>query len=158
MKILDLNEFDIVNYKEVSMFVIFPKCKNFKCDKEYGSSICQNSCLAKMPSIEISAYEIVKRYLDNPLTKAIVFGGLEPFDTVEDMFELIHIFRQYTDDPIIIYTGYTEKELQSTLLLPHLMNKNIIIKFGRFVPNQLPHYDEVLGINLASDNQYAKKI
>ena len=35
---------------------------------------------------------------------------------------------------------------------------NIIIKFGRFIPNQQSHYDEVLGINLASDNQYAKKI
>lgn len=36
--------------------------------------------------------------------------------------------------------------------------KNIIVKFGRFIPNQHPHYDEVLGINLASDNQYAEKI
>jgi hypothetical protein len=36
--------------------------------------------------------------------------------------------------------------------------KNIIIKFGRFVPNQEKHYDEVLGIELASPNQYARRI
>jgi hypothetical protein len=35
---------------------------------------------------------------------------------------------------------------------------NIIIKFGRFIPNQEPHYDEVLGVKLASDNQYARRI
>ena len=33
----------------------------------------------------------------------------------------------------------------------------IIVKFGRFRPNQEPHYDEVLGVNLISDNQYAKE-
>ena len=35
---------------------------------------------------------------------------------------------------------------------------NIIIKFGRFIPNQEGHYDEVLGINLASKNQFGEKI
>jgi hypothetical protein len=35
---------------------------------------------------------------------------------------------------------------------------NIIIKFGRFRPGQEPHYDEVLGVKLASDNQYAKRV
>ena len=36
------------------------------------------------------------------------------------------------------------------------MYGNIIVKYGRYVPNQKPHYDELLGILLASDNQYAK--
>ena len=36
--------------------------------------------------------------------------------------------------------------------------KNIIIKYGRYIPNQTPHRDEVLGVNLASDNQYAERI
>jgi hypothetical protein len=36
--------------------------------------------------------------------------------------------------------------------------KNIIIKYGRYIPNQTPHYDEVLGVYLASDNQYAVRI
>ena len=34
----------------------------------------------------------------------------------------------------------------------------IIIKYGRFIPNQQKHYDEILGVYLASDNQYAEKI
>ena len=36
--------------------------------------------------------------------------------------------------------------------------ENIIIKFGRYIPNQEKHYDDVLGIELASDNQYAEVI
>lgn len=28
----------------------------------------------------------------------------------------------------------------------------------RYIPNQEKHYDEVLGIYLASDNQYAEKL
>jgi hypothetical protein len=35
---------------------------------------------------------------------------------------------------------------------------NIIVKFGRYIPDNKPHFDEVLGVNLASPNQYAKKI
>ena len=31
--------------------------------------------------------------------------------------------------------------------------KNIILKTGRFIPNHKPHYDDVLGVNLISDNQ-----
>lgn len=36
--------------------------------------------------------------------------------------------------------------------------KNVIVKFGRFIPNQEPHYDETLWVNLASNNQYARRI
>ena len=35
---------------------------------------------------------------------------------------------------------------------------NIIIKFGRYIPNQQSHFDIVLGVNLASDNQYAERL
>ena len=35
---------------------------------------------------------------------------------------------------------------------------NIIIKYGRFIPGHSPIYDEVLGVNLASKNQFAVKI
>jgi hypothetical protein len=34
----------------------------------------------------------------------------------------------------------------------------VIVKFGRFIPNQKSHYDEILGVNLVSPNQYAKII
>ena len=36
--------------------------------------------------------------------------------------------------------------------------KNIIVKFGRYVGGQQAHFDEVLGVYLASDNQFAEKI
>jgi hypothetical protein len=35
---------------------------------------------------------------------------------------------------------------------------NIIIKYGRYIPNQASHYDNVLGVYLASNNQFAEKI
>jgi hypothetical protein len=38
------------------------------------------------------------------------------------------------------------------------MFDNIVIKFGRYRPGQQKHFDEVLGVELASDNQYAKRI
>ena len=67
------------------------------------------------------------------------------------------MFRCYTNDDIVIYTGYTEEEIKEQV---GLLSKytNIIIKFGRFVPDQESHYDDVLGIKLASPNQYARKI
>ena len=62
-----------------------------------------------------------------------------------------------TKDDIVIYTGYTEKELNG--YLNKLKNiPNLILKFGRFIPNNIAHYDEILGVELASDNQYAIKL
>lgn len=148
---------DFVNYKEISMFIGFPYC-SFKCDKDCGQQVCQNSELAKAPTFDINKSKIVESYLKNPLTKAIVFGGLEPFDSSVEMIALIAAFREKTQDPIIIYTGYTEEEILNFDVLSYLKNENIIIKFGRFIPNQTSHYDKILGVNLASDNQYAKKI
>lgn len=169
MKIKNIIEEDFVNYFKPSMFILFNKC-SFKCDKEAGCTICQNSILAHEPDIKIDYSTIVDRYINNPITKAIVFGGLEPFDTPEAMLRLIEHFRQKTQDDIVIYTGYTEEELSDKLLYmkktdeylttqgrPPIYN-NIIIKFGRFIPNQEKHYDEVLGVELASPNQYARRI
>ena len=147
---------DFVNYKKPSMFIITPTC-NFKCCIEAGNNICQNMGLVKQPNIEISNINIVNRYIDNPITKAIVFGGLEPFDSWDDMFEIIHMIRHLCEDDIVIYTGYNKEEIIDKVNL--LENfKNIIIKYGRFIPNQEKHYDEILGVELASTNQWAEKI
>lgn len=157
MKIKGLIEYDISNYYKPSMFIIFPNC-SFKCDKECGRPICQNSALAHESEIDISIDKIVGRYINNPLTKGIVCGGLEPFDSFNDLYNLIRVFRLYTGDDIIIYTGYTEEECGLAVGELALMADNIIVKFGRFIPDQESHYDEVLGINLASPNQYARRI
>jgi len=60
-----------------------------------------------------------------------------------------------SNDDIVLYTGYNEDEICDKI---HLLSqyRNIIVKFGRFIPNQEKHYDEILGVELASPNQYAK--
>lgn len=147
---------DFVNYKKPSMTIEFPYC-SFKCDKECGMQVCQNSALASAPDIEIGINEIVDRYVNNPITEAIVFQGLEPFDSYNDMYELILALRRLIMDDIVIYTGYDEREIYHQSDKLYRSFDNIIIKFGRYIPGLEPHYDEVLGINLASDNQYAKR-
>jgi organic radical activating enzyme len=151
---------DFVNYRKPSMFIITPTC-SFKCDKENGCLMCQNSRLVHEPTHDVETDVLIIRYLENPITKAVVFGGLEPFDTPHDLVEFIQSLRwdHHCDDDIVIYTGYTEEELEDTMAYKIISSfNNIIVKFGRFRPNQMPHYDEVLGVNLASDNQYAKKV
>ena len=149
-------EEDIVNYKKIAMFIAFPNC-TFKCEKECGIKCCQNSELALQENISVDINTIVDRYVFNPLTQAIVYGGLEPLDSWEDLKELTLKIREKTNDDIVIYTGYKEEEI--TDKIKYLQQyPNIIIKFGRFVPNRSQHLDPILGVKLASDNQYAKKV
>lgn len=156
MVIKQLLDEDFVNYKKPSMFIGFPSC-TWKCDRECGKKVCQNGTLATTPNIEIGVKTIVDRYINNPITKAIVCGGLEPFDTWSDLQEFIIELRQRTQDDVVIYTGYKKEEIYYAIDWFNLF-PNIIVKFGRFVPDQTKHYDEVLGIYLASDNQYAERI
>lgn len=88
MIIKQLLDEDFVNYKKSSMFIGFPHC-SWKCDKEYGMQVCQNSVLATSISKNIGVKTIVNRYINNPITSAICCGGLEPFDTWDDLYELI---------------------------------------------------------------------
>ena len=158
MKLKGIIEEDFVQYKKPSMFLIFPKC-SFKCDKECGRPICQNGALANSEEIEIDIkQDIIWKYMDNPITEAIVCGGLEPFDSWEDLKCLIMNLRYYTPDDIVIYTGYREYEVSREKIEWLELYGNIIIKFGRFIPDQPRRYDEILGVNLASNNQYAKRL
>ena len=153
-----LEECDVVNYRKTSMFISFPSC-TFKCEKECGEHCCQNSALAQTPNIDVGVKTIVNKYVNNPLTSAVVIGGLEPFDSELDLLLLIACLRVATQDDIVIYTGFTKEELQDGETYKSLLRfKNIIIKFGRYIPHQQPHYDSVLGVMLASDNQYAERI
>lgn len=158
MKIRNLMDQDIVNYKKMSMFIATCYC-DFKCCKQLNLDICicQNSPIAKSKIVDISNQRIVKRYIKNKLTHAIVFGGLQPFKQFDEMVQLIKCFRQQTEDDIVIYTGYYENQLAQQINVLKQFN-NIIIKFGRFVPGQEVHYDEVLGVSLANKQQYAKRI
>lgn len=61
MKLKGLVDEDFVQYKKPSMFVIAPYC-TFKCDKEAGCNVCQNSDLAAAPIIEMDDIDIWIRY------------------------------------------------------------------------------------------------
>ena len=147
---------DFSNYKKPSMFIAFPKC-NWKCEKECGERVCQNSALAKAPNLDIDADIVVEKYLGNPITKAVVCGGLEPFDSWSDLLLFIEKFREKSQDDVVIYTGFRKEEITDKI---NILKKypNIIIKTGRFVPGHKKHYDETLGVYLASDNQKAERI
>ena len=151
---------DFVNYKKPAMVIEFPYC-DFKCDKECGKAVCQNSPLTKIHNIKIEEEYIIERYLKNPITEAIVCQGLEPLDTMVMLFLFIKKFREFSNDDFVIYTGYNKEEERPQELINFIKRnqyKNIIIKYGRYIPDQVPHYDEVLGVNLASDNQYAERL
>lgn len=157
MIVKQLIDEDFVNYKKASMLIGFPYC-TMKCDKECGQPVCQNSALAAAPEIRINSRDIVERYLNNPITSAIVYQGMEPMDSYTDLKTLTKTFREYTDDDIVIYTGYNKDEILDAINYLKDNFSNIIVKFGRYIPGQQPHYDSVLGVNLASDNQYAEVI
>lgn len=148
---------DFINYKLPSMFLITCSC-DWKCCKEAGNNICQNMEIVKEKNKNISDEKIFEKYISNPITKAIVVGGLEPFDQFEELHNLIHYFRENNcEDEFVIYTGYYPEEIEGYVYFLKMF-KNIIIKFGRYIPNRNNKYDEILGVTLASDNQFARKI
>lgn len=149
---------DFCNYKKPSMFLITTTC-DWKCchDGGFSESVCQNEPMIRDTKItEYTIKNIYDAYTHNRISKAIVFGGLEPFKQVDEIISFIKYFREHDCfDDIVIYTGYNKDEIDTSLFSNF---GNIIIKFGRYIPNQKPHYDEILGIELASDNQYAENI
>ena len=157
MKIKGLIDEDFVNYKLPSMFIATSKC-SFKCDAECGKAVCQNLPLATAPVIDVSCKDLVDRYMRNNISQSVCFGGLEPFDDVEGLMTFIREFRSRFNDDIVIYTGYYENEIRPYINELKKDFKNIVVKFGRYVPDQQPHYDEVLGVNLASNNQKGVRI
>lgn len=170
MKVKGITDECFSDYMIPAMYIAFPKC-SFKCDIENGNQYCQNSSLVNEPTIETDKETLIQRYLTNPLTHAIVCGGLEPFDSELDLLPFVDSLRRKHNchDPIIIYTGYTEEEIttghwgngapaeQINYFNQLIGYGNIIIKYGRYRPNEEAHYDIELGVYLASNNQYAKR-
>lgn len=151
---------DFINYKKPCMFISTCFC-DWKCCKEADipTTVCQNYNINSDNNIPIEISDIYKKYISNPISKAIVIGGLEPLKQNDDLLDLIQYFRQKKCfDDIVIYTGYNENEISDFILSIKERFTNIYIKFGRFVPGQQIHYDEILGVNLSSDNQKGVKI
>lgn len=174
MNLLNVIDEDIVNYKKISMYIAFPYC-SLKCNIDANKEVCQNAPLLREKPLQINGDELIKRYLANDLSKAIVLGGLEPLDSKFDILPFIDALRNkyHCYDDVVIYTGYTEEELEGDVPFSYpgceqsivkdiykqlKTYQNIIVKFGRYKEGDPSHFDEVLGVRLASDNQYAKVI
>ena len=159
MRVKGITPEDFVNYKLPSMFISTCYC-DWKCCTEAGVDIgvCQNAPLAQSEIKDIDNETIYKQFASNPITKAVVVGGLEPMIQINEVLELIETFRKHGEDcSFVIYTGYLPNEIPKPLEQLK-QQSNIVVKFGRFIPNSQSKYDEVLGITLASSNQYAEVI
>ena len=160
MRLKALVDEDFVQYKVPSMFIGTCFC-DWKCahDGWFPESVCQNHELAMAEIVDMNDDELIARYLANDITHAIVFGGLEPMKQSQEILRFIDRLRNeyHCDDTVIIYTGYYSFE---AAWFTHELAKypNIIVKYGRYRMGDEPHFDEVLGVNLASDDQYAVKI
>lgn len=160
MRVKTIVDEDFTNYKKPSMFIGTISCGG-KCCIEAGIplSVCQNDGWRSCAPVAVSNREICMRYLGNPLTSAIVIGGLEPFEQAKEVRKLVWMLRDVfdCDDDVVIYTGYNPNEIWDCLEELSQFS-NIYVKFGRYIPGHEPHYDEVLGVSLASPNQFATKI
>lgn len=159
MRVKDIVAEDFLNYRLPSMFIITAVC-DWKCCTELGLGIraCQNSPLASSPTKEIPDEAIYRMYASDDITRAVVLGGLEPFLQIDEVISLISLFRQSGEGcPFIIYTGYNRSEVASELS-GLCQFANIIVKFGRYIPNRPHRYDPLLGVKLVSENQYAEQI
>ena len=157
MRIKTIIDEDFVNYKRASMFIGTVSCSGKCCiEADIPLSICQNFEWQSAPIKEVSNHHIIGRYLANRMTSAIVFGGLEPFEQTEELINFIRDLRDHFGvcDPVVIYTGYYPEEITEALFALAEWD-NIIVKFGRYKPNCKPRYDQLLGVWLASDNQFA---
>ncbi len=150
---------DFVNYAKPSLFLITCKC-DWKCCHEANIpiTVCQNEPVVRQVTKEFLISSIYKAYIDNEITKAVVIGGLEPILQFEEVLSLLDYFRkQNCNDDFVIYTGYykeeIEKEIEQLKKYP-----NVILKYGRYKPNSVSRFDDVLQITLVSDNQYAERI
>ena len=51
MKLKGIIDYDCVNYKDACMTLMFPYC-SFKCDRENGCNVCQNSSLVEEKTLD----------------------------------------------------------------------------------------------------------
>jgi len=145
---------DFVNYKVPSMTIMFPHC-TFKC----GIDVCQNKDLAQTADISVEIDTLCERYINNPITSAVVCQGLEPLDSFDQLQNFVDTLRNKykCNDDIVIYSGYNKDEIDNKLEILS-MYPNIVVKYGRYIPAIKTRFDPILGITLASQNQYAERL
>lgn len=160
MHIKNLIDEDFINYRRPAMFISAPFC-DWKCCKEQGRDICmcQNSKAYNSPIIEISDDELVDRFIENPITSAVVVGGFEPLYKTwfPELLSFLRKLRTRTAAEVVVFTGYEESEASEKIDELKKIG-NVIVKFGRFIPDQPHHLDSILGVELASPNQHALRL
>lgn len=146
------------DYKESSLKIVTSIC-DFKCCTEQGIdvSVCANHSYANNIPNKVKNKSILAIYNNmRPFCSSIVFGGLEPLKQLVELYGTCKYLRDNgVEDDIVIYTGYYPHELNPHDMLLLISLKKVIIKFGRYIPNTTSRYDEVLGVVLASKNQFA---
>lgn len=171
-ELITVNTDNITDYKKTSLFLVFPYCSG-KCGDK-----CQNKHLRTMSKTKYKNRDIIKLYQSLDTHEAVVCGGLEPFDSFDELLQLMRDF-SYQDKNVdfVIYTGYDyannpgypyTKENSSAYFYakdafnmlikywPMGTNKgNLIIKFGPYDENRINKswHSNVLGVDLATDNQ-----
>lgn len=137
------------DYKQAAMLLVVPEC-SWKCKG------CQNTHLAELETKNFPDEEIWGRYEKNAITSAIVMGGLEPFCNMDEVVSFIDAgVARGQDTPIIIYTGYDISITSDSFIqAAQRYRGQILVKFGRYIPNMPKVYNKHLGVFLASPNQY----
>jgi pyruvate-formate lyase-activating enzyme len=132
---------------------------DWKCLKEQNLplSTCQNSHTCDIGNKEIELKELVARFNDNVLSECVIWAGLEPMLQFEEMLCFINEFRKTNNEEVIIFTGYYPEELKWHIEKLKSFS-NLIIKFGRYIKNSKPIRDNLLKIELVSENQFSKRI
>ena len=158
MRINGLKDEVFNDFKTVGMYISVPFCY-VRCWERLGldKSICQNSHLDGVEIKNIPNKVIIDRYLNNDVNKCIIFSGRDSMDSFEEILDFINEFREYSDDPVVLYTGRNEYEVEDKINILRETN-DIWIKVGNYIPNSKSIVDKLTGVVLASDNQKFIKI
>ena len=146
-------------YKEVSLLIPIGVSCTWKCE----------GCINKKHDSEYARLtpplkDIMTLYKENVMAKAVVLAGLEPLDNLCDLKAFIRSFREQFDDPIVIYTGYDLDDIWASCELTEvfkevlLKDRNMVIKFGRYMKDRPRKWNDALELYLESDNQWVLRI
>ena len=62
---------DLINYKKPAMVIEFPFC-DFKCERECGEQMCQNSALTTAANIDLSTNKIIWKYFKDEIPEVYI--------------------------------------------------------------------------------------
>lgn len=147
------------DYKKYSLLIGVCFC-DWKCCLESGIpvTVCQNHNLESAKFFEVS-FDYVLKTLNESYADALIIGGLEPFMQTDEVVQLLKFLRENgVKKDLLVYTGYYLEEIDS-YTIGLLSDLNVILKCGRYIPDRPSNkIDPVLGIKLASSNQYGVKL